>query len=528
MKHFLILVFTLVMSFNAFPKTNIDSLLDELNAEIAKEDVYLAAKYQRIEYYKKQESDKKFNTDLNFQFQNYLNLYNEYKSFIYDSAFTYAMKLQQTAYKLNDRNKIAISTINFGFILISSGMFKEAFDTIQKLSTKEMPDTILLQYYSLKARAYLDLVGYDRNVYYSSIYNTILNQYLDSTLNLCEKNSRNYLYYLGLKYIENGNIDQAQTIYEELINRFNLDFHLYAMTASGLAYVYLSKGQSFNAIRTLAEAVKADIKSSTKETIAAHKLAELLYDKGYVKEAYFYIKMAMNDASFYKTNLRKNQISYILPVIEGQEITTANNQKVRLFRYSIVTTVLSILIVISLLVTYKNLLELKKAKIIIMDSNNKLLESNKIKDEYIGYYFNISSEYLDKIEKFKKTINRKLVTRRIEDIQAIINNIDLVEEREELFSGFDKVFLKLFPDFVIRFNSLLKEEERITLKDNQLLNTDLRIFALIRIGIDDHDKISKILGYSVSTIYNYKTRIRKKSIFPGELFEEKLMEIKTI
>jgi len=528
MKRFLLTYFFLVIGIIGFPKTITDSLLNELNKEVSKEDIYLKVKYQRINYITKLISDRRVKNDLNFQFENYLNLFTEYKSFIYDSAFTCAIKVQQIAYQLHDKEKIAISKINFGFILISSGMFKEAFDTLQALSIGNMPDSILMQYYALKTRAYFDLIGYDANPYYGLIYSIKLNQYIDSTISYCQKNTEDYFYYTGLKNIENGNIEKAQEIYEELINRFELDFHRLAMTSSGLAYVYLSKGQVGNAVKMLAGAVKADIMSSTKETIAADKLAEILFDQGYVKEAYFYIQLAMRDASFYKANLRKKQIYTILPIIEGHELKASNSQKEHLFHYSIATTILSMLIVVFLLIAYKQLRELKKAKKIITDANNKLLESNKIKDEYIGYYFNISSEYIDKIEKFKKAVNRKIITKRIEEIQSIINNIDPAKEREELFAGFDKVFLKLFPDFVERFNSLLKEEERISLKDNQLLNTDMRIFALIRIGINDHEKISKILGYSVSTIYNYKTKIRKKSNIPSDEFEARVMDIKTI
>jgi DNA-binding NarL/FixJ family response regulator len=87
--------------------------------------------------------------------------------------------------------------------------------------------------------------------------------------------------------------------------------------------------------------------------------------------------------------------------------------------------------------------------------------------------------------------------------------------------------LKLFPDFVTIFNSFFEEKDRITLKDNQLLNTELRIFALIRMGISDTEKIAKILNYSVNTIYAYKTRVKSKSRIPNEEFEQKIMEIKT-
>jgi len=164
----------------------------------------------------------------------------------------------------------------------------------------------------------------------------------------------------------------------------------------------------------------------------------------------------------------------------------------------------------------------------LQEINHKLREADKIKEEYIGYYFNINSDYIDKIEDVMKAIDQKLMTKKFDDIRFIVNNINLKREREELFVSFDKVFLKLFPDFVTIFNSYFKEEDRIVLKDNQLLNAELRIFALIRMGISDTEKIARVLDYSVNTIYTYKTKVKSKSVLPNEEFEKKIMEIKTV
>ena len=89
-------------------------------------------------------------------------------------------------------------------------------------------------------------------------------------------------------------------------------------------------------------------------------------------------------------------------------------------------------------------------------------------------------------------------------------------------------FLKLFPDFIERFNDLFAPEDKIQLKDQEFLNTDLRIFALIRMGIHENEKIARILEYSVNTINTYKTRIKNKSLVPNEVFEQRIMEINTV
>lgn len=165
---------------------------------------------------------------------------------------------------------------------------------------------------------------------------------------------------------------------------------------------------------------------------------------------------------------------------------------------------------------------------LLQQVNDHLMEANKIKEEYIGYYFNINSEYLVKIQAFKQAVENKLMTKKYDDIRYVVNSINLKKEREDLYISFDKVFLKLFPDFVTTFNSYFKEEDRIVLKEGQLLNTELRIFALIRMGIHDSEKIAKILDYSIHTIYNYKARIKSKSILPNDEFESKIMEVRAL
>jgi len=196
---------------------------------------------------------------------------------------------------------------------------------------------------------------------------------------------------------------------------------------------------------------------------------------------------------------------------------------------------LVIMVVAFAIIIYKQLQKLKLADKVILDVNhnlqesiNKLNEANKIKEEYIGYYFNLISEYINKLDKFKRSVDNKLTTKRYEDIRILVNNINLTKEREELFINFDRAFLKIFPNFVDGYNALFSEENHVKLLPNQLLNTDLRIFALVRLGISDTEKIAHILEYSVNTIYNYKARIKGKSIISNDEFEDAIMAIKAI
>ena len=125
------------------------------------------------------------------------------------------------------------------------------------------------------------------------------------------------------------------------------------------------------------------------------------------------------------------------------------------------------------------------------------------------------------------SVDTKLSIKKYEDIKLIVNNIDIKKEREALYYSFDHIFLKIFPNFIAVFNSQFEEKDQIWPHEHEVLNTDLRIFALIRMGINDNETIAKILEYSVNTIYVYKMRIKAKAINPDQ-FEQRIMAIKAV
>lgn len=516
-------------------ESTIDSLLNVLDNTIQKRDYYIEKKTNRIKLMNEQHNKiKSENVNLSLY-----NLYNdlcmEYESFINDSAFLYAEKLKSIAILLKSNPHSIYARTKLAFILLSSGLFKETLDTLNNISVSGMPDTIKSSYYFVKARTYFDLADFTSNNSFSERYNLLGNQHIDSAINLVENTSFLSYSYRGLKYMKSRDFEKARQTFEFMIKNYKMPDHEMAIEASSLGYTYLMLGYTDKSIEMLIIAAISDIKSSTKETVALRNLSELLYKKGDLKRAYKYIKIAHDDAVFYNSRLRKIQVSNIMPLIEGEELNSSEKQKKILFNYSAILSALSFIVLIFIFITLRQLKKLKEAKLIIetanrnlIEINNKLLEANKIKDEYIGHFFTVNSDYIEKIGKFQKAVNRKLLTGRLDDVKSLFNNIDLKKERDELFMNFDKVFLKLFPDFIEKFNALFNEEDKIYLEDNELLNTDLRIFALIRLGIYDNEKIAKFLEYSVNTIYTYKTKIKNKSIIPNELFDDKIMGIKAI
>jgi hypothetical protein len=472
----------------------------------------------------------------------YQGLYEEYRLFQYDSAYGYAGKMLSIAYSSGNQSLITQARLQLCFILLSSGLFRETFDSLKTVVISGEPDSLKAMYYTLLGRYYFDLANYDFDGIQHSIgYDIRGTLYMDSALAYYPKNSFEYRYYRGLRDFKKNDTAEAASLFEGLLSE-SLPAHQLALVASTLSGIFLQQGKRVQAIDLMIRAAISDIQSSTKETFATFNLAELLYQEGDVRHAGLCIESAIDNAEFYGARQRKVQVSSILSLIENQRLSAADAQRRLLVQYAIVVTLFLLLLGALTFVIRRQNRQLRKAQQLLTEShhtqrlineqlertNAQLEEANKIKEEYIGYFFNLDSEFFLKLERLKRTLDQKVADRKFEDIRFIVNNIHIKQEKQELLKSFDTVFLRIFPQFVSRFNALFKPEDQVRLKENELLNIDMRIFALIRVGITDVEKIAQILEYSVNTIYAYKTRIKSKSIIPNDEFEARIMEIKSV
>ncbi len=530
MKILVLLVVSLLANI-AIAQPKIDSLFRELDDAIANRDTFAEQKNNRVRDLKL----KLQRTPRNGQYPVIAEIYEEYKSFIYDSAFAYAQKLQRVARSLQNPELISDSKIKMGFILVSSGLFNEALDTLRKIRTTTLPVNLKIEYYHLMARTCYDLADFSRDRFYGEQYAERAGRFVDSASVFLTKSDVNFYVLQGLNHLHYHKMKEAQTAYETIIQKFKLSDQEFAVAASTLSFIDYFSGNKLRAKELIVSAAIADIRSATKETTATMKLAELLFEEGDIEKAYKYIKIASQDAEFYGARQRKVQVAAVYPVIEARQLGIVESKRKMLLVYSSLITLLTVSVIGFSFVIYKQYKKLQVARKKISEANDSLTETNhqlqdanKIKEEYIWYYFNTTAEYITKLDALKKTLELKLMTKKLEDLKFAVDSINIKRERDELYHNFDRIFLKLFPDFVTIFNSLLKEEDRLTPKEGHLLNTELRIFALIRMGIHDHERIAKILDYSVTTIYTYKTRIRNKSIVENDEFERRIMAIRAI
>lgn len=532
MRIFLISLISLLTSSLSYASGKRDSLINALNSELGQKQVYDAKREASLKKLKAQ-LRRTAPGDKEKQYKICAQIYEAYKSYQFDSAYTYVNRMGKLSAVLKDRAKQYDTKVKLGFILLSSGMFKETFDSVKEVRVAYLRDSTKIEYYSMLTRAYYDLASYINDRYYSPQYNRLANQYIDSAITISEPGSFNKLYWIAYKSFKNKDNNQAEKALNELLKMQGLSEHEFAIASSTLSNLYTSTRKGDLAIDLLIQAAIADIRSSTKETVALFWLSEILYKEGDILNAYNYIQHAMADAEFYGARQRQLQISTVLPIVAAEKLNNSEREKTQFLIYLFSISLLAIIIVLFSIMLYKQLKKLQTKERIIEETNKelerineKLLEGTRIKEEYIGYFFNVISGYISKLEKLKRSVDMKLSVKKYEDIKISIDAINIKKERETLFYTFDHVFLKIFPNFVKEFNALFKPEDQIWPKENEVLTTDLRIFALIRMGIEDNAAIANILEYSEKTIYVYKMRLKAKALIHGEEFEKRIMSIR--
>ena len=510
---------------------NTDSLLQELNQTITNQSQYVEQKQLRILHYKNRLSSEMSEFEL---FQVCDSLWLDYSSFQFDSAFKYGNRMLELSEKMADYPKQAEAKLNLAFIFRSAGMYKEAYQTLEGINSSTLPVSLAVRYYESMGRTYFDLSSFNNVDYFVERYGKLGNLYLDSALSLTQDNTLQFYRLRGLKAEASGNYREALYLFHQIIEQFDVSLHQKAMAFYSLGKINRALNNEKEYLDMIIRAAIADIQSATKETVATMELAGYMYEQGAIEPASIYIDQAARDAKFYGAKQRVIQVSSLLPLIESAMLLNARDKSKKLLGYLVLVSVLSLLIVFFAFIIYRQNQKLNRTKRSLSlayenlkELNEKLIESNAIKEEYVGFSFAKDSEYLHKLDKFKMDINKKLIEKRYEDLKYTLKQFDIESETARLNKKFDEIFLKLFPNFISDFNSFFKADDQFKLDDENPLPTELRIFALIRIGITEHEQIASILGYSVRTIYNYKNKVKKLSVLSSDEFDVHLMRIKT-
>lgn len=301
--------------------------------------------------------------------------------------------------------------------------------------------------------------------------------------------------------------------------------HERAVAFSSMGYIYQLLNMKDEADHYWILAAVADVRSSTKETIAMAAVAERFHERGDLDHASSYIRAAMDDAAFYNARHRQLSVSRIMPIIEEEQVKELEETNRRIKLQQIMLYILLVALILTLVVLANRIAAIHRAHKTIKKMNTGLIEANRIKEEYIGASYRNISDLLSRMEKYQRYVRRTAQEGKMDELQIIPHYVDAHICRKEFDKQFDRSFLRIFPHFIENFNALLRDDEHIEVKEGELLSTELRIFALIRLGISDNEQISKVLDYSINTIYTYKTRVRNRSDLNNNEFLRAIMAI---
>ena len=493
--------------------------IDQLDHELQRKAEYDRQKHQRIEAI---EHDASINT-----YEKYVLLFEEYQSFNYDTAFSLVNKMIDEAKLLGHPDYQSKAELKRAFIYLSSGLFHESLEVFKHINPTQLNTEDRIYYYTNYARLKYDMADYVQGDL-SYIYIKEGNALSEKALELIQP-SDTVLYWSTSALYKVKMNDYARAIeqFKLALACTTITEHEKAIAYSSMAHAYTLKGQTDIAGPYLIQAAISDLRSSTKETIALALVAQRLHQEGDLQHAAYYIRMALDDAEYYNARHRQLSVGRILPIIEQEQLLTLEHTNHRIAIQSTLLYVLLAALLVMLIILVNRMRAIRKAQSTIQTMNEKLLETNRIKEEYIGSSCCSMSDLITRLERYERFVRRKAQEKRTDELVVIPNYIDAHNCRRDFYKQFDQSFLHIFPNFIKDFNALLREGEELTVKGNELLSTELRIFALIRLGINDNDQISKVLDYSINTVYTYKTRVRNRSDLDNDAFFHAVMDIQS-
>lgn len=543
MKKLLFIIGYFILSMPLFANNDIDSLLKVLDSSV---DNYQVFSNQKEEQLNKLKDLLKYTNNDDQRYKICGQLYDDYKSYKSDSALTYAQEKLQIAEKMNNRWNLTDAKLNLASIMGTSGMYKESMDILETINIQDNPD-LKAYYFHVYRTVYGFMADYTVSTREKERYNKLVSNFRDSLLVVNPPNSETHIMVKTDQLIANKKSDEAMKILLSYYPTIKNDKHTRAIIAFCISVTYQKQQNRENEKKWLIISAINDIQSATKDYISLRSLAFLLYEEGDIDRAYKYIKRSLEDALFCNARLRTYEISQMLPIIDQAYQHQSQARQRQLIISLISISLLSVFLLIAVLSVYRQMRklsvarkdlsqankllndlnkELSETNKLLKHSNETLSEANLIKEEYIGRYMDQCSAYIDKLDDYRRLLNKTATAGKIDDLIQTIKSKQFIEdELKEFYTNFDSTFLQLFPTFVEEFSALLVDNEEIQLKSGELLNTELRIFALIRLGISDSVKISHFLRYSLSTIYNYRTKLRNKSAVPRDEFESYVMKI---
>lgn len=552
--------FIVLPSIEASTNKDIQQLLSKLDSLITQKEYIEKKKEERIAQLRLQKHNI---SSLEEEYWLNKKFYNEYYVYNADSASYYINRNLTIAEKMAWEERATEWKIKHAHLLTATGLLKEATDELQKIgTTKDLPSYLKIEYYGEMIYLYSHFRQYFGN--HTDNKHTYHEQemaYRDSICAIITPQHPLYLWFTGEKAKATGG--NTSEIIRKLTAKLDTSqFNTYqdAMNAYILAHLYLEAGNQKSYLKYIIYSSMADVHTANRDIASLGELSKILFKMGDIDRAYAYGNYCLQMGQVFHNRIRTADILSLLDQVHKAYQERQLRQQNRLSHYLITVSILSAILLISIFYIYRQVKRLSESKqklnatnILLnehvkqlfetqqqlkemnsqlqqlnteqCDINNQLYESNYIKEEYIGYVFSICSTYISKLDEFRKTINRKLKTGQTENARILTESSIVKKELREFYHSFDTIFLHVYPNFVSDFNALLRPEEQVVPKEGELLNTDLRIYALVRLGINDSMKIAQFLHCSLQTVYNNRLKMRNKAAIPREEFVERVKSL---
>lgn len=539
-KGFLLLLVALGVASEALCANNdLKLLTDSLRRMIDEKPAYVHKKEARINRIK---SKLKGTLTPEQEYKINIQLYNEYKKFVVDSAIRYIDRNIELARKMDKSYLKYESSLQLSLLYSMCGRYRDAELILENIKTSKLPHELLPVYYETYSRFW---------EYYSisatnNRYGKQRAAYQDSLLALLDHNSFDYKLSRAYYYGGRDSI-KAKEIIRELLETEEVGSPNYAMITHSCAGMHRYMKQPDEVKKYYMLSAIADIQNATRETASLQALALIQYEERNLADAFKFTQSAIDDVVSSGIHFRAMEIYKFYSIINSAYQAEQAKSKSNLVTFLISTSIILfflILLVVCIYVQMRKILRIKRAlaqsneKLLrlndklntmnkqLNDTNNQLCEISNVKEQYIAEFFDVCFSYISKMEKYQNVLYKYAINRYYEELIKKLKSSTLIdEELSALYARFDKVFLGLYPTFVSDFNALLKEGEQVVLKPDALLNRELRIYALLRLGITDSGKIANFLRCSTSTVYNYRTKMRNKAAVDRDEFENEIMKI---
>lgn len=526
--------------------------LDSLDATLAESGRYSAEKERVIGTVKNRLAESGAPDQKYWIYREIYRLYSTYDS---DSALRYSAIAADIAAECDRTDWLDEISLDRAYILAATGMLTEASSAVKAVDPQRLSDRMYIQYCetSIFVQTHFDqYIGTtnDELPYSQTTYDMLANLCADLPIT-----DPQYYWFLGYRSVTSPEkAAEAIPVMERYMEDRRFDSRADAKDAWMVSQLYNATADRDNRIKWLALSAIADIRSANKEIASLEELSILLLDDGDLEHANNYISYCIQCAIKYKSRVRVGQLADLQYRISNALQERNDRQSGQIVRYVVYLAVFLVLLTATLFLLWTQLRRLKRSRADLHKANEslkmrvdelqdareqlaaaneslvrlydtikedarELAMTNEAKEKYIAYVFEICSGYIDKLDDYRKHINRLIMAGRFDQAREFTKSPELSHaEIKALYANFDKIFLSLYPRFIEDFNTLLRPGEKIEPRSGELLNTELRIYALIRLGLNDSTKIAKFLHCSAQTVYNTRLRVRNRSDIPREEF----------